>query len=158
MKLAHDMDAGPVYMQAAIELNGDETRTEAYRLVIDQGTPVFYSTLHRIADGSLEPFEQDHDRATFTRMFTKSDGELDPETKTAEMLEREVRVFLGFPKSRFDLLGHPVIVTKAHVVQNENAATIVVHCAENTYLSIDELVAPSGKTMNAEAFKRGYAA
>ena len=158
MKLVRDMDAGPVFMQAAIELDGSETRAQTYERIIDEGTPIFYSTLRKIADGLLPPVEQEHHKATYTRIFTKADGEFDPEHKTAEMLEREVRVFLGFPKSRFELLGHPVIVTKTHVVAHENAATIVVHCADNTYLSIDELIAPSGKMMDAEAFKRGYAA
>jgi methionyl-tRNA formyltransferase len=158
MKLVRDMDAGPVFMQSAIDLRGDETRAEAYDKIIADGSPVFYSTLRRIADGSLQPEEQDDTKATYTRIFTKQDGELDPDTKTAEMLEREVRVFLGFPKSRFTLLDHPVIITKAHVVDNEHAATIVIHCAENTFLAVDELIAPSGKTMDSESFKRGYAA
>ena len=158
MKLVREMDAGPVFMQGALELKGNETRSEAYDRIIEEGTPILYSTLKRIAEGSLQPVQQENTNATYTRMFTKADGELDPDTKTAEMLEREVRVFLGFPKSRLTLLDHPVIVTKAHVVDNERAATIVVHCAENTYLSIDELIAPSGKTMDAESFKRGYAA
>lgn len=158
MKLTRDMDAGPVYMQSAVELTGNETRRDAYVKLINEGTPIFHSTLQRIASKRLEPTEQDHAKATFTRIIKKEDGVFRPETKTASMLEREVRVYQGFPKSRYELLGHPVIITRCHVVDNEHAATIVVHCAENTFLAIDELVAPSGKTMDAESFKRGYAA
>lgn len=158
MRLVRDMDAGPVYMQAALELKGDETRDQVYQRIIDEGSPIFYSTLCKIVDGTLRPIEQEEAKATYTRIFTKADGELDSETKTAERLEREVRTFLGFPKSRLTLLGHPVVVTRAHVVKDEHAATIVVHCADNTFLSIDELIAPSGKKIDAEAFKRGYAA
>jgi methionyl-tRNA formyltransferase len=158
MKLVHDMDAGPVFMQAAVELGGNETRNEAYDRIIEFGAPLFYSTLKRIAEGSLQPTEQEHDKATYTRLIKKQDGDMRVLDKTADELEREVRVFLGFPKSRTILSGHPVIVTKAHVAVSKDSAPIVIECRDNTFLAIDELIAPSGRSMSSEAFLRGYAA
>jgi methionyl-tRNA formyltransferase len=158
MKLVREMDAGPVFMQAAIELRDDETRSAAYDRIIRDGTPVFYSTLRRIAEGSLQAIEQNHNKATYTRLIKKQDGEMHISEKTAIQLEREVRVFLGFPKSRTTLFGHPVIVTKAQVVETRDAAPLVIACADNTFLAINELIAPSGRSMSGEAFLRGYAA
>jgi methionyl-tRNA formyltransferase len=53
--------------------------------------------------------------------------------------------------------GHLVIVTKAHVVESTESP-LNIACKDATYLHIDELIAPSGRTMNAAAFLNGYAA
>lgn len=158
MKLTSAMDAGPIYMQAALAIRGSETRREMYERIVSEGAHIFYATLRKIADGGLRPVEQDDERATYTRLIKKQDGELRPDIKTAAELEREVRTYLAFPKSRTTLHGQPVIVTRSRVVESATAAPLVLTCAGPSYLAIEELVAPSGRTMSGEAFLRGYAA
>jgi hypothetical protein len=71
--------------------------------------------------------------------------------------ERIIRAHIGFPKSKLTLIGQPVIITKAHVASQPKTPLDSV-CQDGAYLCIDELIAPSGRRMDAEAFLRGYAA
>ena len=158
MKLTAEMDAGPVFEQITLSLTGNETRQQVYDRIVEEGAHIFYTSLKEIAAGTLQPTEQEHSEATYTRLIKKEDGILRPDTKTAAELEREIRTFLGFPKSRIEILDRQVIVTKAHIAQQANDGDIVIACKDDTFLSIDEVIAPSGRTMPAAAFMRGYAA
>lgn len=155
MKLVAAMDAGPVYAQHQLPLNGTETTSELYQRIIDQTSTWFAQQLESILDGKLTPYEQDESRVTYTKIIKKQDGYLHPDTQTADECERQIRAYLQFPKSRAHIDGHDLIITKAHVVRSANETPLVIRCEKDTYLSIDELVAPSGKTMNADAYLRG---
>jgi len=66
-----------------------------------------------------------------------------------------VRAYLAFPKTKVTIAGHQVVITKAHVSDNHETA-LDLTCADGRSLSIDELIGPSGKAMNAAAFVNGY--
>lgn len=155
MKLAEKMDAGPVYAQKALPLNGHETAPELYETIVEQCADWFAEQLQAIFDGRLKPQNQDDSSATFTHMIKKQDGRLDPATKPADVLEREVRAYQGFPKSRLHWNDVDIIVIKSHVLAPNETAPMTVPCVNDTTLAIDELVAPSGKRMTAEAYLRG---
>ena len=72
------------------------------------------------------------------------------------MLERKIRAYQGYPKPHLTLLENDVIITSAKVVDSLSTNTLVIPCANNTYLEITELVAPSGRRMSGEDFLRGY--
>lgn len=155
MQLAEKMDAGPVYAQKALPLTGQETAPELYETIVEHCADWFAEQLQAIFDGRLKPQEQDDSAATYTHIFTKTDGQMDPAIKTANELEREVRAYQSFPKSRLHWNGADIIVTKSHVLAQNETAPMTVPCVNNTTLVIDELVAPSGKRMSAEAYLRG---
>jgi methionyl-tRNA formyltransferase len=155
MQLAEKMDAGPIFAQATIPLTGHESAPMLYEMIVDQCGDWFAEQLQMIFDGRSKPQNQDDSAATYTRMFTKQDGQLDPSAKPADALEREVRAFRGFPKSRLRWNSQDIIVTKSHILGQNETAPMTVPCVNATTLVIDELIAPSGKHMNAEAYLRG---
>ena len=67
-----------------------------------------------------------------------------------------MRAFLAFPKTKVTIAGQPIVVTKAHV-SNTGATILDLACRDGAFLSIDELIGPSGKRMTASAFLNGYA-
>jgi hypothetical protein len=71
--------------------------------------------------------------------------------------ERTIRAHIGFPKSKLSINNHTVIITKAHVSDHQKTPLDIL-CQDGAYLSVDELIAPSGRKMTSEAFLRGYAA
>lgn len=154
MKLSAEMDAGPVYTQMTVPLSPSETKTDLYSALSSTGAQLLIDQLPNIVDGSLQPVAQDESDATYCSLLTKKDGVLDPLTKNATELEREVRAYAGFPKSRTTLFDQEIIVTKSHVASS--AESLVLECKDTTQLAIDEIIAPSGKKMNADAFIRGY--
>lgn len=157
MQLSAGMDSGPIYGQTAIELHGQETKFDVYNLLSTKGTELLLELLPSILDGSLHPTPQIDDQAIYCHLIHKSDGWLDLSTVTAVEAERRVRAYLGFPKSKLLFATQPLVITKAHV-SNEQKTPLDFQCKDGYFLSIDELIAPSGRRMSCEAFLRGYAA
>lgn len=157
MQLSARMDAGPVYTAKEHPLNGTETRPELYHALADIGTNLLLEVLPTIIDGSLQPTPQDEQAASYCQLLQKSDANLDLTILSAQQAERNIRAHVGFPKSKLTLLNQTVIITKAHVSRQQKTPLDSI-CQDGAYLCIDELIAPSGRRMDAEAFLRGYAA
>ena len=157
MQLSKKMDAGPVYSQIPLPLKGTETKKELYETIGNLAETELLSVLPSILDGSCLATRQDESRATYCQLLQKTDGMLDAATSTANESERKVRAYADFPKVRAEFYGHSIIVLKAHVTK-EPKTPLHMTFYDKSILSIDEVVAPSGKTMSADAFIRGYAA
>lgn len=157
MSLEKAMDAGPVYLQEHIELSGIETKNELYDQFSRQGAKLLIENLPRILDGSIKSTSQDESEATYCQMITKSDGDLDPITMTADECERRIRAFIGWPKTRINLLGKNIIVTKARVLADFSGDKWpdVILCKNNSALQITEIVSPNGKQMKTADYFRG---
>ena len=157
MQLAAAMDAGPVYTAKTYPLTGSETRLELYHSLAIAGTELLLSSLPAIISGTLQPVAQDETQASYCQLLQKNDSLLDCSTTTAIAAERHVRAYLDFPKTKVRFGEHTLIVTKAHIAVQAKTP-LDIECQDGAFLSIDELIAPSGRLMSAEAFLRGYAA
>lgn len=155
MALSKDMDAGPVYHQIEFNLPGYESAPHLSQKLAGLAATELIATLPKIFDGSLVPTKQDESKATYCQLITKEDARLKPDTQTAEAAERLVRAYKAFPRARLQLHGHDLIVLGARVVDTPSHALDIAF-SDGNYLAIEELVAPSGKTMTADAFIKGY--
>lgn len=158
MRLTLGMDEGPVFARMTIPLDGSETRPTLTSSLANAGATFLIETLPAILENKVEAVEQQDDDVSYTSLLTKDMGILDPVTDDAYALERKVRAYLGFPKTRLKIKNTDVIVTSVNVVESLSSAPLVIECRDNTFLEVRELVAPSGKTMSGEAFLRGYGA
>ena len=154
MRITSKMDAGPVYRQESLALDGTETKPELAKKLLELGSKLLIENLDAILDGTLEPMPQDASAATYTKQLGKADGLVDF-SQPAEAIERKVRAFLGFPKTRATVHGQEIIITKSKVVTDKNAGHLVVKCQPG-YFEILELIGPSGRTMSGADFIRGY--
>lgn len=162
MKLGAKMDAGPVYAQTTVQLSGNETKQALAEQLIIIGKDMLLQHLPEILDGSLQPQSQDDNLATYDGLFEKADGILDFH-ETASQLERKVRAFAGWPRSRANIGTTEVIITQAHVIDVNGVAgtlwlgdrQIGVHASEGV-LVIDRLIPAGKKEMDASAFLSGY--
>jgi len=155
MKLESAMDAGPVYAQKTLVLDGTETPAGLYGRIIDETADWFSRQLDAIFDDRLQACVQDESQATYAHIIKKEDGILRPDEKPAIELERQIRAHQNFPKSRITIDGRDIIVLKSHVDSDETDSPLTITCANNTFLAIDELIAPNGKKMSADAYLRG---
>ena len=162
MQLAKAMDAGPVYVQQPIDLNGSETKMGLTKQLLDLGGDLLIKHLPAILSNSLIPTPQDNTVATYDQLIAKEDGAINW-TKPAIQLEREIRAYAVWPKSKVSLNGLEAIITKAHVVNISgivSSPTIIDRkptyiCGEQA-LAID-IIKPAGKKeMTGEAFLAGY--
>lgn len=157
MQLSAAMDAGPVYKQVHYSLDGTETQPQLYDTLAEEGARLLLSILPSIVEGTLRPAPQDNTQATYCQLLTKEDAWIDTTQVKAVEAERQVRAHLSWPKSKLQFGTHTLIITKAHVSHTAKTP-LDVACQDGAFLSIDELIAPSGRRMQADAFLRGYAA
>ena len=155
MQLSAAMDAGPIYAQHIIPLDHTETKPALYATLSRIGNQLLIDTLPDILSGALTPTPQNDADATYCSLLSKQDGLLDPADLTAVQAEARVRAFLGFPRTRLPLGDQTLIITRAHVSKTAETP-LSVQFSDGNYLAPDELIAPSGKTMTAEAFLRGH--
>lgn len=168
MKLTTQMDEGPVYSQKSLRIAGNETKQELADKLLEMGKKLLIQKLPSILDGSLEPHTQDSAKATRTTSLKKTDGFINWQLP-AQIIERQVRAYQGWPKTQTKIFGHDVIITKTRVANSRNDGDLVIECgpgpdAEGSglrperrgWLDIQQLTAPSGRTMSGADFLHGY--
>ncbi len=155
MQLSSRMDAGGVYTARDYPITSNETGPGLRDTLAKIGAKLLVDTLPEIIHGTLQPKPQNETDATYCHLLRKEDGDLNLSIISAHEAERRVRAYLDYPKCRLSYDGHTMIIKKSHVSAIKNSPLDFI-CLDGEFLCVDELVAPSGKTMDAEAFLRGY--
>lgn len=164
MMLVARMDEGPLLTQGTYPLSDTITTPELTAGLIDLSFKLLESILPEYMTGSVIPFEQDSLNVlpTYSRKLTKEDGQIDW-NKSALQLQREVRAFADWPKSRASFGSLDVVITQAHIVNlggtpGKTAAIdkSPVVCCKSQALAIDRLKPAGKQEMTGEAFLAGY--
>ena len=155
MKLVAEMDEGPVYAQIKLDLSGTESKQQLADTAAKIGAGLLLEKLPAILDGTLAPTPQSETGAIVTQKITKLDGIFDWK-KPAATLEKEVLAYSGWPKSRARIFDNDVIITKVREAKDKSDGDLVLPAA-GSWLEVQELTAPSGRTMSGADFLRGYA-
>lgn len=149
------LDTGKIIVQKSLKIDSLETTQSLTNKLIELSNQLLSRYIPNYLDSKVKPRRQSHpDRATYSRKLSKIDGHIDI-NKPAEQLEKEVRAFIGWPKSYINIFNKDIIITKAHV-SNIAESKIDIRCKDNNFLSIDELIAPSGRLMTSKDFINGY--
>lgn len=162
MALGAEMDAGPVYAQQAVSLAPNVTKQQLADQLLETGRNMLISHLPAILNGSLNPEAQDDSQATYDTRIAKDAGVIVWQRPAVE-IERQIRAYAGWPKSRANIGGHEVVLTAAHVVPGAGTPGVVwlegrelgMHTGDGI-LIIDELVPAGKKPMSGSAFLLGY--
>lgn len=168
MLLTAGMDEGPLLAQTEYEIAPTTTTPELTDALIELSDAQIQAILPLYVEGSIQPANQleasisEVAEPTYSRKLTKGDGFIDW-NKPAVVLEREIRAFIEWPKSRTRFGQLEIIVTKAHVDKAEGrpGTTVVpsqlpmVYCGQNA-LVLDRLKPVGKKEMTGEAFLAGY--
>lgn len=165
MLIVEKLDEGRLLAQRALPIAKDVTTPTLTNQLIELSHQLLIETLPHYMSGQLRPYPQPDLEPTYSRKLTKEDGQIDW-TKSAEQLEREVRAYAGWPRSRTVLGQHKILITGAHVAKSEDSAEpgtiwrsddrqLGVHTAAGI-LVIDSLIPAGKKAMSAAAFLAGY--
>jgi methionyl-tRNA formyltransferase len=175
MLLVEKMDEGPLLAQGHYDISPDETITSLTDYLIELSYALLRDIVPKYLEGELQALPQEvvsamtekPPKVSYSRKLTKEDGMIDWH-KSAAALEREVRAFLEWPKSRTTLGGKEVIITKASVLTDAPGAAKPgdIHAAKasgtlavatgNGWLRIERLKPAGKQEMNAQAFLAGY--
>lgn len=157
MLIDEGMDTGKLLTSRTLHLDEGETSITLTDRLIELSDQLIAEYVPRYIAGDLKPKNQPHpDRVTYSRKLTKEDGLLNW-NEPADVIERKIRAFQPWPKCHGQIGNWSLIITKAHVSGTKHTP-LDVTCGDGSILSIDEVIAPSGKKMPADAFLRGYAA
>lgn len=155
MLIDSGLDTGKLLAQADYDIASNENIITLTDNLVDLSNQTLDEALPLYVSGQIVPFHQDPKQpASYSRRLTKEDGVVRWD-KPAEVIERQVRAYLGWPKSQAKVHGKPVIILKARVAKNKEDGQLVLSCQPG-FLEIIELIGPSGKTMSGADFLRGY--
>lgn len=155
MLIDEGMDTGRLLTRRSLDITPDDTSISLTEKLIQLSDELLKEYLPTYVSGLLTPKSQPHpDRATYSRKLTKPDGLIDW-SEPAATIERKVRAYQPWPRCSTVINNHRVIVLKSHITDNKKTPLDIL-CGDGAFLSIDELIAPSGKTMSGDAFLRGY--
>jgi len=156
MKIAKSMDAGPIYSQTSISISKNDNKLTLCEKLTKLGAKTILELLQTVVKNTTPtPTSQDSTKATYTQKLDKSMSKLQPSAHTAEQLDRQVRAFLNFPKSKYTFGNTECIVLSAHPA-DQPSTPLDLKCTDNKYLIIDTLQPASRKPMTAAEFLRGY--
>ncbi len=114
-------------------------------------------------EGKIKPTPQSHKlKPTYSRKLTKQDGLVDC-NKSAQQIEREVRAYLGWPKSQFKYKHLDIILLESRVVNKSvvpgklevHDGKLLLGCSKDA-LEITRLQIAGKKPMDANSFINGY--
>lgn len=75
MGVDKEMDHGQIFMQESVRIHPDETYRELHNRLADIGAALLARTIAQI--DTFKPREQEHDLATFTKLYGREEGRLD---------------------------------------------------------------------------------
>lgn len=117
MLIAEKLDQGQLIAQECVPVPADATTPGLTEDLISASHELLAKTLTRYVEGKVHPYPQPDIKASFSRKLSKKDGLIDW-SKPALRLEREVRAYAGWPKSRVRLGATDVIITGARVASD----------------------------------------
>jgi methionyl-tRNA formyltransferase len=164
MLLVEAMDEGPLLSYGEYDLPEDITTPELTDDLIKLSYDLLETVLPAYCDGSIVLSDQSVTgrKVSYSRKLSKEDGVIDWH-KPAVQIERDIRAFAEWPKSRARIGALDVIITKAHVVDGSGTPgkvsiaekQPVVQCGEKA-LALDMLKPAGKKEMTGQAFLAGY--
>ncbi len=163
MLIEPELDTGKLLAQKSLPISPNDTTPSLTTKLIDLSNKLLLECLPKYLKSQTTLRNQPHpNRATYSRKLTKDDGLIDW-TKPAMHIEREIRAFLDWPKSRTSIAGKEVIITRAHIVEaagtpgtvDTTKKQLIIYCGQQA-LQIDQLK-PAGKAeMSGPSFLHGY--
>jgi methionyl-tRNA formyltransferase len=171
MLLVEAMDEGPLLAIGEYDLPADVTTPQLTHELVELSYALLRDTVPKYVSGEVKSASQEKvaelvgysAKPSYSRKLTKEDSIVDW-NKSAQQLDREVRAYLDWPKSRCILGGHAIIITKAHAEAGSTGGpgelwqkdrSLGVYCGQGI-LMIDELKPAGKQTMSAAAFLNGY--
>lgn len=164
MLVDEGLDEGPILAQKEFRLAPTITTPELTTALIELSHKLLVETLPKYCEGQVKPISQASTGrpVSHSRKLTKEDGIIDW-SKPAVEIEREVRAYAGWPRSRTKLGSTDVVITQAHVADGagQPGQVVVQNKQLGVYTSdgllmIDSLIPAGRKEMSAEAFLAGY--
>lgn len=163
MLIDEEMDHGPILANQESGIGNNDTAETLSKKLSILGADLLITILPNYFSGKVKPREQDHREATFTKIITREDGQVDW-SKTPEEIERQFRALTSWPgifsfwqDKRIKITGLETSIRDNHngMVFLTPDEKVAVGCRVGSII-INKLQLEGKKEMGAEEFIRGY--
>jgi len=153
MLLDAEMDHGPILYQKKIAIDSDDTAGTLEKKLFERGIEKLEYVMTKYLSGKIEPTEQDHSKATTTKLIKKEDALVNFTKESAEVIERKVRAYNPWPFAYFFHNGKRIQIINVSMCQptispahqfTRTEDGVVACCANNTFLIL-KTIKPEGK-------------
>jgi methionyl-tRNA formyltransferase len=118
MLLDAGMDTGPILTQKEVPVSAEDTTGSLTIKLAQAGAQLLLETLPLWLDGQIKPQPQDEGLASYTRVITKNDGEIDWRLPALELCRR-VRAFDPWPGCYTSWRGKRLKIVKVVLLDGE---------------------------------------
>ncbi|MCK5027605.1 MAG: methionyl-tRNA formyltransferase, partial [Candidatus Pacebacteria bacterium] len=131
MLMDEKMDHGAIVTQEKTKTDTWPVRaSKLEKITAEQGAKMIANVLDDLIQGKIEPKEQDHEQATFTKKLTKQDGLIDIENGDPKENYRKILAYDIFPRAYFftEKNGKKirVVITDADLIDGKLIITRVI--------------------------------
>jgi methionyl-tRNA formyltransferase len=142
IKLDSEMDHGPIISQFKENINPDDTTDSLRARLFERSAQFLIDLIPKSLNSKIKPKEQDHDKATFTKILTKQDGFVDLKKDSPEKIERMLRAYTPWPGVWTLVNQKRLKILKAHL--------------ENEQLILEEVQLEGKNPVSWQQFKEAY--
>ena len=147
-KIVKELDAGPILGQERTAIDPRETTQTLHDRLAQMGADLLLKTLKH----PLNPKEQDLTKVTLCRKLTREDGVVDPQTMTAEEIDRKVRALTPWPGVTSVIHDKTIKILETSL--DETPSSIPLPCLGGA-LYLTRIQEPGKKPMHAKEWRRG---
>src|SRR6266851_3536337 len=164
MRIVSELDAGPIFLQSAIQIGVAETAPELMLRLAQTGAELLSETLKGLDHIELKP--QAKESATFAPILKRDDGLIDW-SMDALAVERRVRGFQPWPNAHTTLHSRRLIIRQAYAellqqpsdqpgrIVEAHGDRLLVACGGSTALRLSDLQPEDSRRMSARDFLNG---
>jgi len=146
MLMDQKIDHGPIIAQNKYKIGENITYQELEKILADQGAKLLIETLPKWIKREIKAKEQNHSKASYTKIIKKEDGKIDW-NKPAQEIERKIRAFDPWPGA-FTFIKKKDKKIRVKILEAE--------LSKDNKLIIKKLQPEAKKPMSFEEFKKGY--
>ena len=165
MKMVKELDAGPILHQEKFELDANLTSDEVGTKLFEIGINKINELFSKIAIPEIIELEQDHSKATFTRIVKKIDGQINWK-EDIQLIYRKFKAYYSWP-GIYTYWNNKRIIFKEFTIEAENefnneAGKILelkndklIVSAQGGKICVSDIQMEGGKSMRASIFVNG---
>ncbi len=161
MKTDVGIDTGDMIISKKLSIGNEETCGELFDRLSILGSELILEVLDKIENGTAVFTAQDNKLATYTKIFSKKDAQIDW-NESAVNIYNKIRAFNPAPTAYCNLNGEPFKIYSAKITKLQGKAgeilcakdELIVACG-NDALSLLVVQKAGSKAMNVKDFLRG---
>lgn len=161
--LDEKVDTGKIISQKKIEIGPMETTGDVYEKLKVLGADLLLKSIHKIAENSVEPIPQNHEKATSAPKLFRDNTKIDFH-KSAQQVHNLIRGLNPFPVAWCTYKGEKMNIYSSKPVMEKQIPSgkliyedgkLFAGCG-NGAIEIKELQLPGTKVLSGREFANGY--